>query len=152
MAWTTKPAYVLKGWCSSRMFSRVALPALLNLPRPAGRSRPGTDRSAEGGRDQGRTQPGAALGPRTTGQLRTTAASDGRPTAQVSRRLRAFVQVFQSPGLSLARRQSLGAHRGLVVLRRSLKAGLGSVVRSSPLPAVDMGGRWCSPGIMVSFW
>jgi hypothetical protein len=81
------------------------LPAQLDLPRPAGRFGPGTNRSAEGGRDQGRTRPGAALGPRTTGQSRTTAASHGQSTAQVSRLLRAFVQVLQSPGLSLARRR-----------------------------------------------
>ena len=48
---------------------------------------------------------GAALRPRTTGKPRTTPASDGQPTAQVSSRFRAFAQVGRSPGLPLARRK-----------------------------------------------
>jgi hypothetical protein len=38
---------------------------------------------------------GAALGPRTTGELRTTAANDGQPTVLVSSHFRAFAQVTQ---------------------------------------------------------
>jgi hypothetical protein len=38
---------------------------------------------------------GAALGPRTTGKPRITAASDGQPIAQVSKRFRVFAQVVR---------------------------------------------------------
>jgi hypothetical protein len=69
----------------------------------------GVSSRAPGRRTRARTDPTwAALGPRTTGQSRTTAASGGQPIAQVSRRLRAFVQVVRAPGLSLARRKSPG--------------------------------------------
>jgi hypothetical protein len=54
------------------------------------------------------TDLGAALGPRTTGKLRTTAANDGQPIVQVSSRFRASAQVVRSPGLSLARTKSPG--------------------------------------------
>ena len=37
----------------------------------------------------------AALGPRTTGRSRTTAASNSQPTAQVSSHFRAFPQVVR---------------------------------------------------------
>ena len=36
---------------------------------------------------------GPHWGPRTTGELRTTVASDGQPAAQISSRFRAFSQV-----------------------------------------------------------
>jgi hypothetical protein len=54
------------------------------------------DRSAERIRHQGPESLGwAALGPRTTGRSRTTAASNGQPTAQVSSHFRAFAQVVR---------------------------------------------------------
>jgi hypothetical protein len=67
--------------------TRVVLPARLDLPGPAGRSRPGTDRSAEGGRDQERTRPGPRWGrgpPDNQGRQRLATVSRSRRSAGVS--------------------------------------------------------------------
>jgi hypothetical protein len=66
----------------------------------------GSDRQCNGLRLRLPLSQRGALGPRTTGKPRTTAASHGMPIAQVSSGFRAFAQVMQEPGLSLARRKS----------------------------------------------